>query len=421
MVVTSSNVISVEKNESQSIVHSETNALKLNLESNKSNLCPTPVEHTKVYTDTILVVDDNPLILDVLKNLFKIESIYVYTCASPFDALGVIEKNQIDLIICDVMMPAMDGYEFYEELRKNQEHSHIPFIFLTALDDKEEFEKGLRTGVDEYFVKPFDFEELIVQVKNKIKRFKDLQVQSNHKIDSFKRSVLQTLSHEFRTPLVAITTGAELLIDLKDTENEKAKVLLKGIKKGGERLEKLINDFMILQQIESGFAQKKFNSNNSLVDPKRLISIFYESRIERCLELGFKFKLIKEKSQFSDKLCKIKAYQIQIFDIFDRIVENCIKFSDDTKNIEITFSETASEVSFCFTDHGIGIDLKRIEDAICMFKQLDRSFLEQQGSGLGLYIAYKLLEINGGSIYFYNSNDKGTTVKLIFPKYIEKF
>jgi two-component system sensor histidine kinase/response regulator len=361
---------------------------------------------------SILVVDDNPLIVTVLKGLFASEAYHVCIANNGQEALGVLDKKYVDLIVCDVMMPVMDGYELHQAVRKNPEFSHIPFVFLTALSETSDINQGKELGADDYVVKPFDPRDLLAIVKGKIARARSLKNASNERYDSYRKRVVHVLSHEFRTPLVAINTGSEILLDNKGKlDSTKVTNLLEAIHRGGQRLERLVTDFMLLQQIEAGIAQKMFESRSAACNAAALVEQFVDSHAEEALASGFTLSFESMSPQ-----AHVQIYEPQVLDILERLLSNAKKFKSSDLRIDFVLYSQDGEVVIEVRDHGIGMNVQRVREAIDLFGQIDRDKLEQQGGGLGLAIASRYAAINQGHLDFETRKDGGTTVYLVLPK-----
>ncbi len=360
---------------------------------------------------SILVVDDNPLIVNVVKSLLLSKNYHVFTSSHGSEALELLDKKSIDLIICDVMMPKMDGYALHQAIRSRQEFAHIPFVFLTALNDRGEIEKGHESGADEYLLKPFEPQDLLSIVKGKILRSHYLKNLSEERYDSYRKKVLHTLSHEFRTPLVAINTGTELLIDQQDNlDVKKMEGLLEAIRRGGLRLEKLVSDFMVMQQIEAGIATRVYESKVRAVPLAATVTQALRQQQDLIDEM-------KGQVTVSDrsKGTKVMVYDVQLFDVIGRVLSNALKFSPDSKLVEIMLYSEDSHGVIEIRDRGLGIDLSRLKEATDIFGQLDRDRLEQQGGGLGLAISSRYLAINKGKIDFERREGGGSIVRLMLP------
>lgn len=370
-------------------------------------------EQVEVQSDTsILVVDDNPLIQNVLKSLFSSIDYTVYTSSNGQEALQVLSSKAIDVIVCDVMMPEMDGYDLHIQVRDTADLCHIPFVFLTALGGDDDRLEGKSAGADDYIVKPFDPTELLAIVKGKVKRSQGLKKMSEQRYDAYRKRVIHTLSHEFRTPLVAINTGTELLLEQEGGfDVPKVTNLLQAIQRGGQRLEKLVNDFMLLQQVEAGIARRLYEARHREKDLTNVVSQYFASKRNELEEQGF---TLNEAYTCSENFVDI--YEPHIMDILERVISNASKFCTDHKEIEVQIFPLGEEVAVEIRDRGIGIDVEKMHEAIDVFGQINRDKLEQQGGGLGLAIAARYAAIHNGRIEFQNRDGGGSIVRLVLPR-----
>lgn len=366
---------------------------------------------TRAPTPRVLVVDDNPLITNVLKSLLGSEHYEVESCANGQEALDLLGQSNVDLIICDVMMPVLDGYGLHEQIRSRSEFAHIPFIFLTALGENEEVERGVGVGADDYVVKPFDPRQLLAMVRGKLQRSQLLMEQSEQQKELFRKRIIHTLSHEFRTPLVAINTGTELLLERERTiDTDKVQNLLEAIQRGGQRLEKLVNDFMLMQQIEAGIGKRLFDERGKKEVLADAVSQYCEIKAEELEQIGYTLKL----SNFSGG-AEVKLYMPHLQDMLERVIENSVKFSGSSRTIEIVITRLDGEVSLEIRDRGIGMNVSKVRDAIDAFGQVDREKLEQQGGGLGLALVSRYAEIQGGRLEIASRENGGSIVRIVFP------
>lgn len=360
---------------------------------------------------SILVVDDNPLIVNVLNGLFSSVDYQVYCSANGKEALEVLNHKNIDVIICDVMMPEMDGYVFHSYVRDQFEYSHIPFVFLTALGSADDVCRGKEAGADDYVVKPFDPRELLAVVKGKVSRSRSLQCSADSRYDMYRKRVIHTLSHEFRTPLVAINTGTELLMEQQGKmEAPKVRGLIEAIFRGGQRLENLVNDFMLLQQIEAGIAEKLFTTRGKVCVAAESILPFLESQRGQVEAEGFDLRI----EDLSTKV-QVRVYEPHLHDILRRLLSNALKFSAEQRLVEVLLMPCSEELVIEIKDRGIGMDIERVKEAVDVFGQIDREKLEQQGGGLGLAIASRYANICGGKLEFDRREGGGSIVSLVLP------
>ncbi len=374
--------------------------------------------------NSVLVVDDNPVIRGVIQNILLHDNFDVAVASHGAAALEIIKNKLCDVILCDVMMPEMDGYQFFQNVRSTEKFGLVPFIFLTALDSVPEMTRGWRVGCDAYLTKPFNPEVLLSTVRGKVVRAKVLQDKLDNQREKFRKRVLNTVSHEFRTPLVAISTGSEMLLskmvagslglqsEVDKHEIEKAKKLIEAIYRGGQRLERLVSDFMMLQQIEIGVAGS-FQAKNCAPCPvKNIIEYALESSQRIASENGVRLEVGENVLDV-----KVKVSEAQMTEALVRLIENGIKFSLTPNLVQIKVDADNMEVRVSVIDSGPGFDPLKLKESVGAFSQLDRDINEQQGGGLGLAIANRLSELNGGFLSYGLAPLGGGMVTIHLPVY----
>jgi two-component system, sensor histidine kinase and response regulator len=359
----------------------------------------------------VLVVEDNPLMKQTIESLLLSQNFTVYTSANGKEALEILKDREVDVIVCDVMMPKMDGYQLFQSLRDSNRHHHVPFVFLTALDDVVEIERGNEIGVDDYLTKPFEPREFLSIIRGKVVRSRNLKSIEEGKYEQFRKRVIHTLSHEFRTPLVAISTGTELLLDqIGSLDPEKTVSLLSAVQRGGQRLERLVSDFMLVQQIESGVAERLYESKRKKVS----LCDLHSDLLQRVSDLpDDEAKRIKSDVPQKEVILE-PVYSPHIVEIIFRLLQNSLKFAPETP-AHVSFEIYAGEVCWNVKDYGPGFEVSRIGEAMQLFGQLDRQIHEQQGGGLGLPIACRLAAINRCSLKFRPATLEGFTASLALP------
>lgn len=123
--------------------------------------------------EKILFVEDNLITREALKDILVLKGYDVYTASDGLEALGVLEEVTPNLILSDIMMPNMNGYEFFEKVKSNPAWNTMPFIFLTAKMEREDVIRGKKLGADDYLTKPVDIDELIASIQGKLQRSKN--------------------------------------------------------------------------------------------------------------------------------------------------------------------------------------------------------------------------------------------------------
>lgn len=354
-------------------------------------------------SEKILLVDDNHELLGAISLVLESHGLLVETASSVENAFSLLEKFHPDLIISDVMMEGMDGFEFQEKVKETPSLCSLPFIFLSAVSDPTEIRKGKLAGCDDYLLKPFHPDDLIAAVRGKLSTFK-----ARRKVgEDYLKDVIERLSHEFRTPLVSINTGAEILKDkLQDSDDTSLVKLSQTVFKGGERLKRLIEDFSSFQDIQSGKAKELYQKHKEQVDLKEFVA---ELVIEaRDFKLPEEAKInLKVDETIEKPEATLGLFKLQIKNIFYRLLDNAFKFAGHEKPVDvIVLQKDKQTISFVIRDYGPGLGSKDYPDAYKLFGQIGRDTKEQQGVGFGISICSYLAEINGANI-FLNEPESG--------------
>lgn len=355
----------------------------------------------------VLLVDDNVELLSSVHDLMTVSGFEVVSVCSVLNAFESLFKQVPDIIVCDVMLPDKSGFDFHKELKEHPIWCLIPFIFISGLSASKDVRLGKLDGCDDYIVKPFDPEDLLAVVHGKLLLSKNRGKIAKEEMETFRKRIIHTLSHEFRTPLVSVNTGAELLLDqIENLEKKQIRRLLESILRGGQRLEKLVEDFMLLQQIDLGHAKYTCELYRA---PFSLIHIA-ETAIEcfcDCLtEIGGLYPIFLVEEEIKKKPIKVNVYDVQIINIIQRLLSNAYKFAG-AENVVVSVGKKDSYGYVSIRDFGPGISnfSESVEKLMQPFVQVNREIQEQQGCGLGLCISNYFAQINGASLELRCPND----------------
>jgi signal transduction histidine kinase len=362
--------------------------------------------------ETILVLDDNCDLLTNIELILEMEGYQVLSASSGSEALTLLEQARPDLILSDIMMPKMDGYEFYQRVRRKPELLAVPFIFLTAKGEREDIRFGKQLGVDEYLTKPLEPEDLLIAVEAKMRRLREIKAGSRQEIERLRDIILRVLSHELKTPLTMIKGAVELLVENKTHfYDEEEQDLLSLASKGGERLEALVMDVLTVANIEAGKARSLFEAEKQEVDLSFCIEEIVASCRRQAARQGVTIKV-----DLPEGLSAVTGHPEQLADVLTRLLDNAIKFSPQTgAQVMIRAWDEDGRVKVSVEDEGIGIPTAEIPRIFDLFYQVNRHKYEQQGIGVGLAIVRELIEIHGGSIEVESEVGKGCTFTFVLP------
>ena len=406
----------------------------------------------------VLIVDDNPDNLFALKSLLELNQFKVETASSGEEALKLILKKDFALVILDVQMPGMDGFEVAEAISGYSKSRDIPIIFLSAVNTEKRFiSKGYASGAVDYMTKPFDAEILILKVKTLYRlskqttELKEIQESLVAEIDTRKKAEIllsksheqlelkvaertaelvasnaalaasneelqqyaYLASHDLQEPLRKITTFSSMIYDRFGDQNQEEIKYLEKIISSANRMRELIQDLLVYSQIS-------VSRNYEVID----LNVTLEHTLSD-LEIP-----IRETQAVinTGKLPVVEAIEGQVRQVLNNIISNSLKYAKkevppeitvtsvfiDTRSFDAPESEAGAFCKISISDNGIGIDNKYADKMFAIFQRL-HGRAQYQGTGIGLAIVKKIIEAHNGLIKASGKDGVGTTITFILP------
>jgi two-component system, sensor histidine kinase and response regulator len=343
---------------------------------------------------TVMIVDDTPTNIEILCESLGDDYELIFA-TSGADALELVRADQPDLILLDVMMPGMDGYELCTILKGDPASRDIPIIFVTAMTQEEDEIRGLELGAIDYITKPISPHIVRVRVKNhlELKRYRDLLETLATAADRAKKEFLRSVSHELRTPLTPIIGMTDLVLTSEEDDDKRKYLSL--VQKSALKLLGIIEDLIETSRLEGDGA--RLESHPFMLRPF-LDGILGELEpLASSKGLRFRVTVAPELPQ------AVSADQVMLHKVLSMLLGNALKFTSGGEvALEVRLEQAGPEemLHFLVTDTGIGIeqgDLERIFDG---FTQSDGSITRAfPGLGLGLTLARRIIELMGGKIW----------------------
>lgn len=364
----------------------------------------------------LLVVDDVQTNVLLLKALLGKEGYGILVANNGQEALEVIRNENPDLILLDVMMPGMDGFEVAERLKSEEYRCEIPIIFLTALDDTQSIVNGFKLGVGDFISKPFRKEELMVRIKHQLslvaaRRIIEEKNEELRKTIAGRDKMYSVIAHDLRSPMASM----KMLLNTIMMSVEKDKIdpdifdMLEMSNKTSEEVFSLLDNLLkwtksqlgkltvIPQKLDiSGLADGVVEVMNSVAEVKHI-------------------KLIRTDHESFFVYVDIEM----IKSILRNLISNAVKFSNPDSEIKVGIKAEDGKVIVSVTDSGKGI---KKEDQHKLLKDSTHFTTygtnSEEGSGLGLLLCRDFARKNGGELWFESEENLGSVFSFSLPQLI---
>ncbi len=351
-------------------------------------------------TKTILFIDDEPAFLIGLSAVLRRYGYKTLTAKNGVDGLKLAQENHPDLIICDVMMSVMNGFETRSMLSKNPELADIPFVFLSARSGIPDRILGIRKGADDYIIKPIESDELTARIEAIFRRVETEQArgreqmrqQSKLEMENLRREILQNIHHEFRTPLTNMIMPLQLAVSQKFADPAQQIEFIRLALSNLDKLESLVSDFIILTNID----QNILNTFRQAIDPEIHLARAIKKRLDRYkaknLRLNIDIQAMEE----------IRAPRAEFTQAVVHLADNAFKFCPDDSEVNISIQSTGGGGAVILViDQGEGIPQALQDKVFERFYQISQGDSRKyEGMGIGLTIAKTVAESNGGQVTF---------------------
>ncbi len=367
----------------------------------------------------ILLVDDTESMILLLESIFSSLPVQTISARNGKAALKVLESTSVDLILLDIMMLGMDGYETCRQIKLMPQHQDVPVIFLTALYTKEEISKGFQLGAVDYVVKPFDNKELIHRVEThlalRLSRQELVEVNqklndANQKLSELnitKDRLLSIIAHDLRGPLSAFVNISELMHkEFHNMKKADVESSLDVMKRDSKRI------FLLLENLLE-WSRLQLESTEASTSPVSVYVIL--DQVQQLFSEAVKDKELAIISKITDDLVvEADSYMLQA--VLRNLLSNAIKFSRPKGQILIQSKTIENSIELSVMDQGVGIP-KETQPKIFSLHHIysTRGTSGERGSGLGLILCKDFLEKNRGSIRFESEPGKGTSFYITLP------
>jgi len=377
----------------------------------------------KVKKHKILIVEDNQENIDLLHYFLSPQGYDITAVNDGIEAIKSVETTKPDIILLDIMMPKLDGYQVCERLKKNNETKFIPIIMITALKELKDKIRSLEAGADDFITKPFENVELLARVKSllRLKEYHDeierqnseLQAKNESllRMDRFKEDLTNLIVHDMKNPLFVIQGNLQMMsMGLKSEELDYIKKYTQRIERSSQQLLRMVVNMLDISRIEGGSLQLKRES----VDLKEII--------EQCITA------LKDSPENASKKYAFQPLEEIIYtkcdrSIIERVLENLLIFAsnnipDDGKVLVKIRKSGSNPDALIVSVHDNGTQIpKKFHDKI--FEKFSQSEIKQNGykvaRGLGLTFCKMAVEAHNGKMWLDLNNPVGNCILVELP------
>lgn len=356
-------------------------------------------------TKKILIIEDEKDIRDSLKTILDLSGYKVFVADNGEVGLQQTKEVKPDLILCDVMMPVMDGFKFLETLRA--EGNETPLIFLTAKAQYDDLRTGMNLGADDYLFKPFKSMDLLKSIERRLSRKAELEHSLQTRVDSLEATISLMVGHEFNTPIHGIAAFTNLIkkraSDLAIGEIEE---FCQHLDRSTNRLRNTFQKVKMYYQLRNESApvgsRKQPNKLDELV---RSIALKVANDRNRADDLDIHINTAVE------FLVNEELFPVALYELMD----NAFKFSKPGDAVVISISGNEHQVVIEIKDAGNTCSAAEVRNHVGMLGQLKRNIYEQQGLGVGLALSSLIISSQQGNLDFEDVKPHGinTVISLI--------
>ena len=360
----------------------------------------------------ILIVDDVVSNVLLLKILLTNEKFQVCTASNGNQCIEQAKKEKPDLILLDVMMPDISGFDTAVILKKDPETLEIPIIFLTALNSPADLVKGFQVGANDFLTKPFNKEELVMRVMHQIQLVaaKRIIVQQNIELKrtiSNRDKMYSVIAHDLRSPMASIRMVLNLAVNVVSPESVGEEIfgLLDKANRESEETHDLLDNLLKWTKSQTGRLNVVYQDIDLDDIVPAVVDIF--KMIAEMKKIDLQYLPAEEKLTVHGDNDMIKT-------VIRNFLSNAIKFTPEGKSIEVFYKKEGDFARISVRDHGVGIAADRVES---IFRKGETTYGTggEEGSGLGLQLCQDFARKNGGDAYVESVEGEGSTFSFTIP------
>jgi two-component system, sensor histidine kinase and response regulator len=385
------------------------------------------MEHSASFSYSVLIVDDEPNNLKVLHGLLSQHNYDVRAARDGESALEAARTLLPDIILLDIKMPEMDGYEVCRRLKANEVTRDIPVIFISALNSVNDIVQAFQVGGVDYISKPFQFPEVLARVENHLTLLRQKQqiMEQNNQIEAMRKrdqarfkqisqmreQFVQAATHDLKNPLTIIMGYTDIMARFDEVRgNRRLRECVENIVESSKEMTELVMSMLDLLRMQSSLDLnlQPVNFSQFLEEQGRKHLTAAQSRM---IQISFSLD-VEDAYVYVDKAMMTR--------VFDNLLSNAIKYSPDGTKISVRLKDEGNSLVLELEDEGFGIataDLGKLFTPFFRAKKQDGERIIE-GTGLGLAIVKEILDQHRGHIEVDSHLGKGSTFRVVLPKHV---
>ena len=364
----------------------------------------------------IFIVDDNDINLDLIASVLERRGYDVHTAVNGVEALQRVHDVDPELILLDINMPQMTGYEVCEHLKQDERVADVPVIFISAMDDLRNVVKGFDVGGVDYITKPFKAKEVIARVNSQLqiyrakKQIELMRERDRHQfrlIDQMRQQFIGSATHDLKNPLFIIGGYVDMLATNPPVANDPESMeFIEAIRRGIDKMQTLVFDMLDLLE-----AEKQQELTIDVHDLAQIVQDNLRDMRVRADDKNISFAITADAplwvSLDADKIARV----------LDNLASNAIKYTPENGHVRVDVRDGGDYVTIVVQDTGLGIPEEMLTTLFMPFERVNTAeHKAQEGTGLGLSIVKAIVEQHGGTIAVESTLGVGSSFIVTLPK-----
>ena len=357
----------------------------------------------------ILVIEDEAGVRDSIVDMLNAEDFIVDSAVNGEEGLRQIHEFKPDMVICDVMMPVLNGFGVLQRIRQDPGLATLPFVFLTAKAERVDFRNGMDLGANDYLTKPFTHDDLLRMIHTRLGNQSAVERQNRQHLSALRSSISIALPRELGAPMREVLKLSTTLIDRAEIlESEEVVTLAKAIHRNAQRTTRLTQNMMLFAKLERLTPEQISAEGLQHQHTDRADEVINE--VAQTLATDY---LREDDLEISLDPLEVPMSEVQLRKVCEELLDNAFKFSVVGTPIKIFGSHGDGKVTFYVIDYGQGMTPDQITQVGAYLQFKPES--EATGTGLGLTIAKRLVEMHRGEVLIESIPGQQTIARVALP------